>query len=76
MTVEIITMPTLTRLLAISTVAKRRLGFSSRCKTIFPASEGVLFIMSSSLFVREKKAFSDADISAEQTSKRHIETIP
>lgn len=73
--VEIITMPTLIKLLAIKIVAKSFFGFSSNVKIIF---ELRLFFSSRYFFSEgliEKKATSDPDTKAEQISKKMIAMI-
>lgn len=74
--VDIITIPTLTKLLPMSKVASRCFGRVSSFKTCRAFSECVLRSFSSCDGDIEKKATSDADINAEPKSSSKITRTP
>jgi hypothetical protein len=66
---EMITIPTLTKLLVIKIVARRRSGDSRQCRTIRDLFVPFFSRYDKSVGESEKKATSDPDTSAEPISK-------
>jgi hypothetical protein len=74
--VEIITVPTFTKLLIIRIVARSNLEFPSRCTIRLLAADFDDLISFNCEGEREKKAVSEADAAAEHTNKTITAIIP
>src|ERR1035437_1289687 len=74
--VDIMTMPTLMKLLAISKVASNLLGWVNKVATNFSEPEREFFKFSSIGFVSEKKATSAPATIAEQSNNKTIMKMP
>jgi len=70
--VEIITIATLIKLLAIKMVANSFLGFKSRCRILLLLADSSFFRLFLSAAEIEKKATSEPDIRAERIIKNNI----
>lgn len=74
--VERITIPTLMKLFAISIVANKRFGFSSKLRISLFFFPFEFWISLSCCGLSEKNAISDPDTNAEQNSSSKITTKP